>query len=319
MTDSYQGYSVQTTPKRKKTISLAAIILGVYLLITIGFGIYWSITPDPLDAKQITRELSDKQGHQITTGSATTGALIMVARTLLEKPGGYISNDIFPPGLWLDNISNWEFGALVQIRDLAKAMREGMSRSQSQSAEDDDLALAEPRFNFDNDSWLLPASESEYKEGIKLLESYLDRLSDINQPGAQFYARADNLEEWLRYVEGRLGDLSQQLSASVGKRQINTDLAGDSSATQSTPAPKDQEIKTPWLEIDDVFYKSRGACWALLQFLHGAEIDFNEVLVDKNALVSLQQIIRELEGTQKVWAALSCLTAVVLVCFPTTL
>jgi hypothetical protein len=55
-------------------------------------------------------------------------------------------------------------------------------------------------------------------------------------------------------------------------------------------------VKTPWLEIDDVFYEARGTAWALLQFMAAAQIDFDSVLDDKNAVVSLQQIMRELEG-----------------------
>ena len=58
------------------------------------------------------------------------------------------------------------------------------------------------------------------------------------------------------------------------------------------------EIKTPWLKIDDVFYEARGTSWALIQFLKAVEIDFADVLAKKNARVSLQQIIRELESTQ---------------------
>jgi hypothetical protein len=49
-----------------------------------------------------------------------------------------------------------------------------------------------------------------------------------------------------------------------------------------------------------VFYESRGAAWALIHFLRAAEVDFAEVLRNKNAGVSLRQIIRELEGTQAV-------------------
>ena len=57
-------------------------------------------------------------------------------------------------------------------------------------------------------------------------------------------------------------------------------------------------VKTPWLDIDDIFYEARGTCWALMHFLRAIEIDFNDVLQKKNAQVSLQQIIRELEATQ---------------------
>ena len=62
-------------------------------------------------------------------------------------------------------------------------------------------------------------------------------------------------------------------------------------------------MRTPWTEIDDVFFEARGTAWALTHFLKAAQVDFAEVLQDKNAEVSLQQIIRELEGTQEtVWS-----------------
>lgn len=57
--------------------------------------------------------------------------------------------------------------------------------------------------------------------------------------------------------------------------------------------------RTPWLEIDDVFYEARGGAWALLHLLRAVEVDFAEVLRNKNAEVSLRQIIRELEATQE--------------------
>ncbi len=56
-------------------------------------------------------------------------------------------------------------------------------------------------------------------------------------------------------------------------------------------------MKTPWLEIDDVFFEARGTAWALVHFLRAAEFDFAEVLEKKNARVSLRQIIRELEAS----------------------
>jgi hypothetical protein len=84
----------------------------------------------------------------------------------------------------------------------------------------------------------------------------------------------------------------------VGRSRLNTDLAGDSAAQQSTPSPAEMDIKTPWTQIDDVFYEARGSSWAIIQFLKAAEVDFADVLAKKNATVSLRQIIRELEGTQ---------------------
>jgi hypothetical protein len=206
---------------------------------------------------------------------------------------------MMPPGILLDNIPNWEFGVVVQIRDLARALRNNFSRSQTQSTADADLEVAEPQFNFDSESWILPSTESEYGKGLRAMENYLRRLSGTNNKRAQFFARADNLSEWLKMVEVRLGSLSQRLSASVGQERINTDMAGDPDATQSGTATDKIIVKTPWLEIDDIFYEARGSTWALIHFLKAVEIDFAQVLEKKNATVSLRQIIRELEATQQ--------------------
>jgi hypothetical protein len=188
---------------------------------------------------------------------------------------------------------------LVQCRDFARALRNTMSRSQSQSTEDADLVTTENQFYFDSESWLIPQTESEYAKGIESLQRYLRRLGDEQRPDAQFYARADNLSVWLGEVETRLGSLSQRLSASVGKRQLDTSLAGDEAARQSTETRTDQTIKTPWLELDDVFYEARGSTFAILHLLQAVDADFADVLDKKNARVSLRQIIRELEPTQE--------------------
>lgn len=274
--------------------SVAALL--VYLMAALGLGVYWSDEPAFFDVRSYTLQQSSAQP---VVGANTTAALIGVANTLLDKPGGFVSNDILPPGVWLDNLPSWEYGALIQVRDMSKALREAFSRSQSQSTEDNTLALAESRFNFDHDSWAVPASESEYREGVKFLNDYLKRLVDDNQHNAQFYARADNLRYWLTTVESRLGSLSQRLSASVGQRRLNTDLANEERAAQATSAPGEMMVKTPWLQIDDVFYEARGSTWALIHLLKAAEVDFADILRKKNALISLQQIIRELEATQE--------------------
>lgn len=274
-------------------------ILIVYLIVSLVLGYTWSSEPEVFPVEQHANSYAERIGVEPVVGFTTSVTLMKVAETMLNKPGGYLSNDVFPPGLWLDNIPNWEYGVLIQVRDLSRALRKDFSRSQSQSTQDKDLEVAEPQLHFDNNSWAVPSTESEYRRGLKAVASYSKRLADPAEGKSQFYARADNLSQWLLDVETRLGSLSQRLSASVGKRRLNTDLAGDTAARQSTENPIDQEVKTPWTEIDDVFYEARGASWALLHLLKAVEVDFEVILEKKNALVSLRQIIRELEGTQE--------------------
>jgi hypothetical protein len=240
-----------------------------------------------------------RHGHNQVTGYITTATLIEVGEIMLDKRGGYLSNDVMPPWVFLDNMPNWEFGVITQIRDLARTLRNDISRSQTQSTEDPDLTTADPQFHFDNSSWLIPRTENEYREGLEALEKYLARLTAPDQPDAQFYARADNLRDWLSLVEKRLGSLSQRLSASVGQQRLNTDLGGDAEARQSTQSPDEMIIKTRWVEIDDVYFEARGTTWALIHFLRAIQVDFEQVLQKKNAVVSFRQIIRELEASQE--------------------
>ena len=237
-----------------------------------------------------------RHGHALTTGYVTTATAIEALEVLLNKRGGYLSNDIMPPWVFLDNVPNWEFGVLTQLRDLARTMRNDFSRSQTQSTEDPDLSEADPLLHYDSSRWIPPATEGRYAKAGAALERYLTALSAPENPSAQFFARADNLTDWLAVVEKRLGSLSQRLSASVGQVRLNTDLAGDTAARQSTAGPDAIMVKTPWTEIDDVFYEARGTAWALVLFLRAMEHDFDEVLRKKNALVSYRQIIRELES-----------------------
>lgn len=280
-------------------------IVGAVLIFLIALGLYWSNEPALFSVQNHARIQAEEQGRNLVVGYTTVSTLHRLGSIMLEKPGGFMTNDMMPPGVWLDNISGWEMGVLVQIRDFSRALRKDFARSQSQSTEDSDLAKAEPKFHFDNSSWVLPASESEYQEALKYLDQYLSRLADPNNPRAQFYARADNLNSWLADVETRLGSLSQQLSASVGQVRVNTNLAGDVGAAQSTGQVNQEKVRTPWMEIDDIFYQARGTAWALAHILRAIEVDFSSVLEKKNALASVQQIIRELEETQEtIWSPL---------------
>ncbi|MBY6017989.1 DUF2333 family protein [Halomonas denitrificans] len=281
-------------------VNKKALGIGIAVLVLINYlvAVWWSVEPDPISAEQLR-----PQSGQAVVGYATTTAVIDVASTLLDKPGGFLSNDIMPPSVMMDNMPAFEFGALEQLRDISLMMRREFSRSQSQSAENKDLQVAQPKFNIDHRSWMVPRAESEYRDAIKALERYRADILDANNQDAQFYARADNLVSYLDEVGKRLGSLSQRLAASVGQERLNTDLAGDTGARQSTGSSGSSMVRTSWWKIDDVFYEARGHTWALLAFMTAIEEDFGPVLDKKNARVSLQQIIRELEATQEtVWS-----------------
>jgi len=264
------------------------LVVVLLLMFVIGFwasrepGLFW------------VQRSADQENAIV--GYATVDTLIRVAETLLDKNAGYLTNDKLPPFVFLDNIPSWELGVVIQMRDLGRAMREDYTRSQSQSKEDPDVAKGTPKFFYDNDSWVFPTTESEYREGIEAFTRYRDRLAS-GDPDTVFYARADNLRQWLAQVEKSLGSLTRRLGNSVARTRINEDLAGDAAAEASGSQPDTVDVRTSWWKTDDIFFEARGTAWALVHFFRAAEFDFALVLQDKNAEASVRQIIRELEAS----------------------
>ena len=280
-------------------IRFTGISACVYLFVGLLLGIYWSYSPSLQTAHDVAQRVLREQhlntSENIPVGAATTASLIAITEVISDKSGGYITNDKFLPGVWLDNMPHWELGAVLQVRDMTEMLRASFSQASANIIADDDLQKAEARFNFDHDSWAFPATESQYNAGAIHLKKYLFRLVQPDNSDTFFYADAQHLNDYLAGVEQRLKSLSQRLTASVGP-EINTDTAAMSVSKLNASGLYKQ---TPWLELDDVFYEARGSTWALIVLLKGLEIDFEYVLHEKNAKLSYEQIIRELQSTQK--------------------
>ncbi|MDQ3775331.1 MAG: DUF2333 family protein [Pseudomonadota bacterium] len=272
------------------------IPLALLAVVFFGLALYWSIRPALFDVREVALRQSEGDPTKLVPGAVTTATLIEVTTTLLEKRGGFLSNDINPVSLWLDNMPHWESGALVQVRDFARVLRNDFARAQSQSKEDRDLAIADPRLHFNKDSWIFPTTEGHYREGVEALKRYLARLENPSRGEARFFVRTDNLRSWLELVAKRLGDLAHRLSASVGVDDLDAYAVWDlAAATEGA----ERAYKTPWLAVDDTFYEARGATWALLHFMYAIQIDFEPVLHDKKAMVSFKQIIRKLDQAER--------------------
>jgi len=279
----------------------AGALVALYLLAVLALMWWWSYEPPQFDVVKLAQQRATAHQQTPVTGSVVASTLMGCAETLLDKRGGYVSNDLFPPGLFMDNVPNWEFGVLTAVRDMGRELRNKFARSQSQSEEDVDLKEADPLFSSPNDRWLLPSSEGQYRKAVAHVDGYFARIGKNDPNGAQFYARADNLADYLDLVSTRLGSLSQRLSASVGQLRLEGDAPVDPGAPKN--ASGQQIVKTPWTKIDDVFYESRGYTWALLEQLQAIQVDFAPILQRKNAVVGLKQVVRELEEAQKpVWS-----------------
>jgi hypothetical protein len=269
--------------------ALFGIVAG-FLVVFFGLALLASRTPDTFDVKIYAPALVGKPAAELTPGTHTAVALVGVLDNLLDKPFGYLQNDVAPPFSLLDNAPSWERGVVMELRDTVRALRNDFARMQTQSAEDTDLVRADSQLHFDAASWILPATEDEFRKGRQALVRYIERLNTKGGARAGFDIRADNLNFYLSTVEKRLGSYGQRLAGSVGEWRAPTWLGGE-------PVPPGSDY-VAWVEADDVFFEARGYAWALLHTLRGIEIDFADMLEAKNAEEPLAKIIAKLEETQ---------------------
>jgi len=113
----------------KWTIGMFLITL---LLLIFLLQFLWSREPDVFDVNTHAQEMAEQLNTKVVNGFTTTATLYKLVDTLLEKSGGFIENDKMPPGVFMDNMPNWEFGVITQARDMSLTLRNDFSRSQSQ-------------------------------------------------------------------------------------------------------------------------------------------------------------------------------------------
>lgn len=248
-----------------------ALLLGGLQL---ALGAYWSREPAPFAVAAPA---------DAPPGAVLTGALLRVQQALTDKPGGYLRNDVLPPGSLLDDLPAWELGVLGQVRTAAAQLRQGMGRP-SPGAEDADLAAAETAFRTDAGAWLAPSAEQAFGQGAQALARYAQRLQAGGD--ARFTAQGVYLVQWLAAIDARLALLAARLNAA---------LPAHAEALATGPVL----ARTPWRQIDDVFYEARGSAWALLHLLKAAELEFAPALAERHADLGLRAAIHELEATQQ--------------------
>jgi hypothetical protein len=252
----------------------------------------WGGTPGQFDVLERAHARAAEaepalSAEELPPGYLTVSTLMDVANGLTDKSGGYLYNDMLPPGLLMDNAPSWESGALNEIRAFATALQTDLTQAPGAEA-DQDIANALTEYSVDADAWLFPSLEGALDDGNEYLSAYLTRLGDEDPANAHFSDHTQNLNAWLTGAEKRLQDLAYRLGSSV---QSGTLQEGE------TAPPK-----TSWFKIDNVFYEARGTGWALLHLLRAVEQDFHRMRDDAAMKASIRNAIRTLEGTQKgIW------------------
>ena len=165
-----------------KDMSQTARILWIsipsaLLIICLAMMFWLNHEPDHFNTIERATQHAEEHGHRVVTGYTTTSTIIETVDVLLNKRGGYLSNDILPPWVFLDNVPNWEFGVLTQVRDITRAMRNDFSSSQTKSTKDLDLIESDTMFHYDSERLIPTDTEVRYRKAKTSLEGYINRLS----------------------------------------------------------------------------------------------------------------------------------------------
>jgi hypothetical protein len=285
------------------------LIAGIALII-VTICMYISRIPPVFDVDVRARERAIRMGHidaestrRLPTGYTTVATTIELAEWLLDpRRGGYLSNDRFSPAIFVDNIRNFEYGMVIQLRDFVHSLRQDFSRSRAQSLEREELIEAEARFNFNHNSWIIPSTESQYREGIRFLEIYLNDIARSGPESRVFVARQDQLEGWLRRQQFRLGSFGFRMRQNAATYRFNPfldrsdvvrELGGDDEFAAFVEQ-YDPNRMTPWHRRDDEFYEIRGSVFVMYHTMLALRTDYESILNDFNGMGLMNRILSEL-------------------------
>ncbi len=208
-------------------------------------------------------------------GSETAATIIFLVDREVNQHNWTPNDPFFLPGWWLDNTPNYQKGIIEALSRVSLELRDQLGRSRGSSAVDDDLQKAagnlakEPgRWIIDFNTSFLPttASDSYYREAVRQLEAYNQRLAAGE---AVFERRSDNF----------LATLDR----------IALDLGGSSAALEDYIS-KEAGGVLPDFGADDLFYETKGKLYAYAMILQALEVDFSKVISERE----LGGIYREL-------------------------
>jgi len=218
-------------------------------------------------------------------------AFIRTNQALIEQMHkNWLPNDLFWPTVLLDNMPNFQIGALEVVRYNTRVIRDNLSRMRTTDKLDPAAEKAFTSLSNDPYKWWFPSAESKWKEANRGLETFYENLLTGK---SYFYPRADNLVELLQQYASLMGGANTRLINAP--HDIDSSLAIEGQAKDSTEDPKMIDIDIPWSRIDDNFYYAQGIAYALYESFKAIRIDFLDVLTDKNSLKLVDKILENLK------------------------
>jgi len=224
-------------------------------------------------------------------GNVKGAAFIRTNQALIEQMHkNWLPNDLFWPTVLLDNMPNFQIGELEVIRYNTRVLRDNLSRMRTTDNLDPAAEKAFTSLSNDPYKWWFPSAESKWKEANRGLETFYENLLAGK---SYFYPRADNLAELLQQYASLMGGANTRLINAP--HDIDSSLAVEEQAKDSSEGPKMVDINIPWYRIDDNFYYAQGIAYALYESFKAIRIDFLDVLTDKNSLKLVDKILENLK------------------------
>lgn len=241
-------------PQRPKFSKWAfLIVLGLFLVWPLMVGLYWlayqgytAIDPArfPWEMAQMNEKLkSTGPGlSEAEKGVLMTTALSNRLENELESTLGWSVNDlVLSPTRHLDNRAYRQRGVIFATRMLMIFYSTNLAKYGTVDAENELLKEArEKYFAFSEDSWWFPASEGEYRKGLKLLREYEQRLSAGQ---AVYNMRTDDMYNFLTFITGK-----QMMDQPLGLLVQTND-------------------EVPYTKLDDRIYYTQGVILVLRDLL----------------------------------------------------
>jgi hypothetical protein len=179
-------------------------------------------------------------------------------------------------------VQNYQLGVLEVSRRSIVALAERMSRTGSTALYDPNLEMAMNWIMVKAESYWFPSAESKYKETIKDMRVYVNRLE---RGTANFFTRTDNLIPLLASFEDLLGSCDEILLKSK----------------------EDDGRKVSFFKVDDYFYYTKGVIESMLTILEAVRIDYFKTLESRRSLEIIDHALYSLKHGEHVdpWIVLN--------------
>ncbi|MFO7687457.1 MAG: DUF2333 family protein [Desulfobacterales bacterium] len=229
------------------------LTIGAYTLVYKGYTLIDRTTFPDLDGQlKETIAKTPPEAPEVEKGMVLLIALRNRLDQEMKSAFGWSVNDLWiSPTRWLDNRANRQRGTIFAVRMLLNFYATQLSKLGAVDAENPLLKEArEKRFAFTEDSWWLPSTEKEYRNGIELMRQY---EADLLVKRAVFNMRSDDRYDLLNFITGKQF-LDQPLGLLV---QSNSEVS--------------------YWDLDDRIYYTQGVVLVLRDFLSALFYLFPEI------------------------------------------